>query len=67
MSQRKRCDKYLTVCNLFWLGPVINEELAEEIAHDRVLPQWLFFRFSWFFAGYAIIMFIIFNFPSFAK
>ena len=22
-------------CNIFWLGPVTNEELAEEVAHDH--------------------------------
>ena len=26
----------MTVCSLFWLGPVTNEELAEEVAHDHV-------------------------------
>ena len=35
MSQRRSCDRQLTVCNLFWLGPVRNEELAEEVAHDH--------------------------------
>ena len=30
MSQRRSCDRQLTVCSLFWLGPVTNEELAEE-------------------------------------
>ena len=35
MSQRS-CDRQLTVCSLFWLGPVTNEELVEEIAHNHV-------------------------------
>ena len=36
MSQRRRCERYLTVCYLVWLGPVTSEELSEEVAHDRV-------------------------------
>ena len=36
MSQRRSCDRQLTVCSLFWLGPVSNKELVEEIAHNHV-------------------------------
>ena len=36
VNQRRSCDRQLTVCSLFWLGLVINEELAEEVAHDHV-------------------------------
>ena len=39
MGQRRNCDKKLTVCSLFWLGPVTNEELEEEAAHDQVLGK----------------------------
>ena len=30
------CDRYLTICNLFWFGQEANEELKEEDAHDYV-------------------------------
>ena len=36
MSQGRRCDRYFTVCSLFWLGPETSEELAKEAAHDRI-------------------------------
>ena len=32
MSQRRSCETQLTICNLFWLGPVTNEELSEEVS-----------------------------------
>ena len=35
MRQRRRCDRELTICSLLWLGPVVNEELDEEDAHDN--------------------------------
>ena len=34
MSNRRSCDIYLTVCNLFWLGPATKKEVAEEAARD---------------------------------
>ena len=37
MSQRRSCDRQLTTCSLFWLGPVTNKELEEEVAHDHGL------------------------------
>ena len=33
---RRSCDRQLTVCSLFWVGPVSSEELAEEAAHNHV-------------------------------
>ena len=30
----------MTICNLFWLGPVANEELEEEVSHDHVCVIW---------------------------
>ena len=36
MSQRRGCDRQLTICSLLWAGPVANEELEEEVAHDHV-------------------------------
>ena len=36
MSQSTRCGGLLTVCSLFWLGPVTNQVLPEEIARDHV-------------------------------
>ena len=30
------CDRKLTVCVLFWFGPVTNEELEEEFAYDHI-------------------------------
>ena len=36
MSQRRSCDRELTVCSLFSLEPVASEELEEEAAHDHV-------------------------------
>ena len=30
------CDRMLTVCVLFWFGPVTNEELEEEFAYDHI-------------------------------
>ena len=35
MSQRRSCDRDLTVCSLFWLGLVASAELEEEVAHDH--------------------------------
>ena len=32
MSQRRRCDGYLTVCSLFLPGLETNDELEEEVA-----------------------------------
>ena len=37
--EERGCDREFTVCNLFWLGPVASEELAEEVAHDHVLMR----------------------------
>ena len=35
----RSCDRYLTVCGLFWLWLVTNEGL-EEVAHDDVFMLW---------------------------
>ena len=35
MRQRRSCDRWLTVCSLFWLG-LVTKELPEEVAHDYV-------------------------------
>ena len=37
MSQRRSCDRQLTVCSPIWLGLVTNKELAEEVAHVGAL------------------------------
>ena len=39
MSNRRSCDRNLTVCNLFWPGPATKEELAEEVARELGLEQ----------------------------
>ena len=31
MSQRRNCDIQLTVCSLFWLGPITSEVLIDMI------------------------------------
>ena len=36
LSQRRSCDRYLTVCSLFWHGHVTNEE----IENDHVCLHW---------------------------
>ena len=35
MSQRNGCDRSVTICSQFWLGPVTSEEFEEELAHDH--------------------------------
>ena len=32
---RRSCNRQLTVCNLFWFGPVTSEELTEEVVHNH--------------------------------
>ena len=39
MSQRRYFDRQLTVCNLFWLGPVTSEELGEVYLYTDVCVQ----------------------------
>ena len=36
MIQRRRRERQLTMCSLFWLGPVTSEELEEEVAPNHV-------------------------------
>ena len=36
MSQRRSCDRLLTIYSQLWPGSVANEELDEKAAHDHV-------------------------------
>ena len=53
MSHRRSCGRQLTVCSLFWLEPVINEELVEDVAHDNVC---VLLCFLYFFVDIMITM-----------